>query len=114
MLTAISSGVTAPISKPIGACTRERAFRRHGFLEEYIVNPLDLGFAADEADVLQIPRGQCAESIQIVSVSARHDHGVGIGGEVGAVQPVGMLSTTTSSASGKRSRFANFSRSSST
>ena len=114
MLTAISCGVIAPMSRPIGAWMPLRRSRRQPFLQQLVVDPLHLRLAADEAEVAQGRRGQRAQRVEVVGVAARDDHGVRRRRQLVGGDPVGILSTWTSIPSPKRSVLANFSRSSMT
>ena len=62
MLIAISAGVTAPMSRPIGACTRSQALGRHALGEQRVVDARDLRPAADQAEVFEVARGQRAHA----------------------------------------------------
>ena len=112
MLTAISAGVTAPISNPIGACTPSR-HSAACLPQQRVVDARDLRAAADQSEIAEIRVRERAHRVEVVLMAARDDHYECAGGNVGAVQPFGNRSTTTS-APGKRSALANFSRSSMT
>ena len=115
MLTAISCGVTAPRSRPIGAWMRSSsAGSTFDFGQQLVVEPRHLGAAANQADVAQVARRERAQRVEIVAMTARHDHRVGGRGNLRLREPGGMSSTTTDAANGKRSVFANAARSSMT
>ena len=87
MLTAISCGVTAPMSRPIGACTLLQLIGRHAVGGERVVDARDLGAAADEPEIAKVARRQRAQRFEVVGVAARHDDDVGVRRELGALDP---------------------------
>ena len=115
MLTAISCGVTAPRSRPIGAWMPREALRVDALADQHVVDARHLGAAADEADVAQVAGDHRAQRVEVVAVAAGDDHRRSDeAGSVGAASHAGTSSTTTSVAVGKRSRLAKASRSSTT
>ena len=115
MLTAISAGVTAPMSRPMGECTRSRHSIGMPSSDERGANARHLGAAADQAEVLQVAGGQRPHGFEIALVPAGHDDDVGRCGDVGAMQPLGERfddDLVLRRESGQR--LANFSRSSMT
>ena len=69
MLTAISCGVMAPMSRPIGACTfASRSAGRPSSLQR-VEDPPHLGLAADEAEVPERRRREGAQRVEVVPVS---------------------------------------------
>ena len=73
MLTAISCGVTAPMSRPIGAWTRFSASAGIRSSLQRLVDARDLGAAADQAEIAQVARRQRAQRVEVVGVAARDD-----------------------------------------
>ena len=89
MLTAISCGVTAPRSRPIGAWMRaSRSGSTPPSRHQLFVEARDLGAAADQAHVAQLARRERAQGVEVVAVAAGHDHGVGRAGQRRARQPL--------------------------
>src|SRR5215470_1445337 len=78
MLTAISCGVTAPISRQIG---------RQLIRDELIVDARDFRPAADETEVTELTRCQRPQRLEIVRVAARHDDRVPVHGKSGPGDP---------------------------
>ena len=91
-----------------------QAFGRHPFGEQRVVNALHFRLAADQTEIAEVARGERAQCVEIVRVSARDDDDVRARGRSARWSHSGIVSTMTSSASGNRSLLANFSRSSST
>ena len=88
---------------------------RHAVRGQRVVDARHLGAAADQAEIAQVARRQRAQRFEIVGVAARDDDDVGVRRKLRVrASQAGMSSTTTSVAVGKRSRLANFSRSSTT
>ena len=87
MLMAISAGVMAPMSRPIGRVHAAEALERHAFGLERVEDARDLRAAADQAEVAQVARGQRAERVEVVGVAARDDDDVGGRRQLGAMQP---------------------------
>ena len=87
MLTAISCGVMAPMSRPIGAWTRGSASGVGAFLPQRVEDALHLGPAADQADVSQLRRRERAQRVEVVLVAARDDDRVGRGRQLVGLQP---------------------------
>ena len=85
---AISAGVTAPISRPTGACTRSRHSGGMPSARSAVVDARDLRAAADQAEILEIARRQRAHRFEIVLMAAREDDDVRGRRQVGAVQPL--------------------------
>ena len=76
MLMAISSGVSAPISSPTGACTRSNFSGGNAFALERLIDGEHLALAADHADVARLGAHGPAEHAHVVAVPARDDHQV--------------------------------------
>jgi hypothetical protein len=98
MLIAISPGVTAPMSRPIGAWTRSRHSASASPRPAARADPRHLRAAADEAQVAEVARRERAHAsrscwwprVRIVDVGGRW--------ESRALEPRGDGSTTTSAA----------------
>ena len=61
----------------------------HSRREQLVVNPSDLGPAADETEVAQVARRQRPQGFQIVGVAAGHDDHIGVRGQSGSRDPRG-------------------------
>ena len=72
--TAISSGVMAPISSPMGAKTRSKAARGDAFLLQLLHHADHLALAADHGDVLGVGFHRPAQHAHVVAMAARDDH----------------------------------------
>ena len=66
-----------------------QALGRHPLGEERVVNPLHFRLAPDQSEISQVARGERAQRVEVVRMSARHDDDVGIGGKIGAMEPLG-------------------------
>ena len=88
---------------------------RHPVRRQRVVDARDLGAAADQAEVAQLARRQRAQRLEIVGVAARDDHDVGVRRQSACARArPGCRRRRSRRRSGKRSRLANFSRSSTT
>ena len=88
MLTAISCGVTAPMSNPIGRVhAGELLEGGEAFAEQLIVDAGDLRAAADEPEVAELERGQVLQRVEVVAMPARDDDRIGRGRQRGLPEP---------------------------
>ncbi len=87
MLTAISCGVTAPISRPMRCMHTLERFHRHAVGSERLIDPSDLGPASDEAQVAQLTRRKRTKCFEVVGMSAGHDDDVSVERKAGMRQP---------------------------
>ena len=81
MLNAISSGVSARRSSPMGACTRASVSRRHPVAQEVAEDRAHLAGAADHADIARRRIQRRAQHLLVRAMPACNDHdgGHGIG-----------------------------------
>src|SRR5688500_8295743 len=77
-----------------------------GFREQLLIETRHLRAAADQADVAEVAGRQRAQRVEIVAMTARHDHRVGCRRQWRLRQPAGMASTNKDAANGNRSVFA--------
>ena len=89
MLIAISAGVIAPMSSPMGAWMRSRHAAGMPSASERIVDADHLGAASYQSEVAEIARGQRADRIEVVLMPAGQ-HGDVLGrGNPPLCEPVG-------------------------
>ncbi len=74
--TAISSGVIAPMSNPMGAKTRSKAPARNALFLEFLHHADHFPLAPDHGDVARRRRDRPAQHAHVVAMPARHDNDV--------------------------------------